>query len=280
MLLGNRIREIRKNNDLTQEQFAQKFHVTRQTVSNWENDKNYPDLSSLKEISNEYGISFDELFKEDEEYIKTIDDTKRKMSMFKKAWIASLIILVVLAAGFFVRLHLVFQPTPDEKRINTDTTIRMLVDLPDATPSRAITFTTDKTNDDSSYERTIEKYKTNALGSIEGDTPCVILEDNPKIALRFQDLHYNNLFPDDIKKVSADLTNVLSNYENKVTVDLKYIIENGKIIIDPGHINYDKEKKAGEAWYKMSIVVEFVHDGQAYTSVTAVTVSGTSDIRW
>ena len=34
MSLGNKIREIRKNNDLTQEQFAQKFHVTRQTVSN------------------------------------------------------------------------------------------------------------------------------------------------------------------------------------------------------------------------------------------------------
>lgn len=44
MSLGNKIREIRKINGLTQEQFAQKFHVTRQTVSNWENDKNYPDL--------------------------------------------------------------------------------------------------------------------------------------------------------------------------------------------------------------------------------------------
>ena len=82
MSLGNKIREIRKNNDLTQEQFAQKFHVTRQTVSNWENDKNYPDLSSLKEISEEYAISFDELFKGDEKYIKAVDDTKRKMPLF------------------------------------------------------------------------------------------------------------------------------------------------------------------------------------------------------
>ena len=279
MSLGNKIREIRKNNNLTQEQFAQKFHVTRQTVSNWENDKNYPDLSSLKEISNEYGISFDELFKGDEKYIKTVDDTKRKMSLFKKALIGSLIILGVVVAGFFVILHMAFQPTPDGKRINTDTTIRMLVDLPDATPSRAITFTTDKTNDDSSYERTLEKYKTNVLGGVEGDIPCVILEDNPKIALRFQDLYYNNLFPNDIKKVSADLINVLSDYENKVTVDLKYIVENGNIIIDPVQINYDKGTQNGEVWYKMSIVVEYVYDGQTYTSVTAVTVFDTSDIR-
>ena len=268
MSLGNKIREIRKNNDLTQEQFAQKFHVTRQTVSNWENDKNYPDLSSLKEISEEYAISFDELFKGDEKYIKAVDDTKRKMPLFKKALITSLIILSVVVAGFCMTLHMVFLPTPDGKRINTDTTIRMLVDLPDATPSRAITFTTDKTNKDSGYEHMIEKYKNNVQGDVEGDIPCVILEDNPKIVLRFQDLYYNNLSPDDIKKVSADLTNVISDYENKVTVDLKYIVENGNIIIDPSQIIHDK----GDVWYNMSIVVEYVHDGQAYTSVTAVTI--------
>ena len=102
MSLGNKIREIRKNNNLTQEQFAQKFHVTRQTVSNWENDKNYPDLSSLKEISEEYAISFDELFKGDEKYIKAVDDTKRKMPLFKKALITSLIILSVVVAAFCV----------------------------------------------------------------------------------------------------------------------------------------------------------------------------------
>ncbi len=63
MTLGNKIQEIRKNNNLTQEEFAQKFYVTRQTVSNWENNKNYPDMSSLKMISDTYGISFDELLK-------------------------------------------------------------------------------------------------------------------------------------------------------------------------------------------------------------------------
>ena len=278
MSLGNKIREIRKINGLTQEQFAQKFHVTRQTVSNWENDKNYPDLFLLKEISVEYGISFDELFKEDEKYIKTVDDTKRKMSLFMKAMITSLIILSVGVAGFFVTLYRAFLSTPDGKRINTDTTVRMLVDLTDATPSRAITFTTDKANDDSSYARTIEKYKIHALGGVEGDIPCLILEDNPKIVLRFQDLYYNNLVLDDIKRVSADLTNVISDYENKITVDLKYIVENSNIIIDPGQINYDKEEGNGEVWHNIAIVVEYVHNGQAYTSVTALNVFGTSDI--
>lgn len=269
MSLGNQIRQLRKNNGLTQDQFAQKFHVTRQTVSNWENDKNYPDLSSLKEISAAYGISFDELFKEDEAYIQTVDSAKKKTSLFKKAWIVSLVLLGVFAAGFFVILHLAFQPTPDRNRINTDTTIRMLVDLPNATPSRAITFTTGKTKDDSS--RAIEAYKRKAMGRMEGDAPCVKLESSPKITLRFQDLYCNDLSPDDIKEVSADLTNVFSDDPNKVTVDLTYIVENGNIIIDPGQINYDKGKN-GDVWYHISLVAEYVHDAKSYTSVTAVTV--------
>ena len=44
MNIGNQILNIRKENQLTQEEFGKLFHVTRQTVSNWENGKSYPDL--------------------------------------------------------------------------------------------------------------------------------------------------------------------------------------------------------------------------------------------
>ncbi len=159
MNLGNKIRDIRKSNNLTQEQFAQKFHVTRQTVSNWENNKNYPDLSSLKMISEEYGVSFDELFKEDEKYIKSVDETKSKMTKFKKAFIIAIILLIAVLIGFFTLLNIAFKPTPDAKRINSDTNVKMFVDLPGSTPSRAITFTTDKEKNDKSHIRKIEKYR-------------------------------------------------------------------------------------------------------------------------
>ena len=51
MQLGQTIQKIRKENHLTQEEFAEIFHVTRQTVSNWENEKSYPDLLTLVAIS-------------------------------------------------------------------------------------------------------------------------------------------------------------------------------------------------------------------------------------
>ena len=47
MNIGNQISNIRKEQQLTQEEFGRLFHVTRQTVSNWENEKSYPDLLTL-----------------------------------------------------------------------------------------------------------------------------------------------------------------------------------------------------------------------------------------
>ena len=51
--------EIRKQRKMTQEDFAKLFHVTRQTVSNWENEKSYPDIKTVVEISDEFDISLD-----------------------------------------------------------------------------------------------------------------------------------------------------------------------------------------------------------------------------
>lgn len=272
MTLGEKIIAIRKAHNLNQQQFADKFHVTRQTVSNWENNKNYPDMSSLKMISDEYGVSFDELLKEDEAFIKNVDETKKKMSVFKRALLISLVILALVVVGFFIMLHIAFQPTPDGKRINSDTTIRMLVDLPDATPSRAITFTTDKTSNDEDFENIVEKYETNSKGGVEGDIPCVILKNKPKIKLHFQDLNYNNILPEKIITVQADLTNVISDNQNKEATQIQYEYKNGNIIIDPGQMKYVSDSETGEVWYDVSFIIQYQYDGKEYTSITTLTV--------
>ena len=61
MQLGQAIVQIRKERGLTQEAFAKMYSVTRQTVSNWENEKSYPDLSTLVKISDEFNVSLDVL---------------------------------------------------------------------------------------------------------------------------------------------------------------------------------------------------------------------------
>ena len=73
MNIANQILNIRKEQNLTQEEFGRLFYVTRQTVSNWENGKSYPDLQTLVDISNRFEISLDVLLKEDAEMVKAID---------------------------------------------------------------------------------------------------------------------------------------------------------------------------------------------------------------
>lgn len=78
MNLGSQILNIRKEKQLTQEEFGQLFHVTRQTVSNWENGKSYPELQILVSMSNQFDISLDTLLKEDSQMVKSIDKERAK----------------------------------------------------------------------------------------------------------------------------------------------------------------------------------------------------------
>ena len=51
MEIGRQIRKYRQELNMSQEELADHVFVTRQTVSNWENDKNYPDINSLLLLS-------------------------------------------------------------------------------------------------------------------------------------------------------------------------------------------------------------------------------------
>lgn len=61
MTLGEKIREARKRNGLTQEEFAKKLCVSRPAVTKWESDKGMPDIENLKMISQTLDISIDYL---------------------------------------------------------------------------------------------------------------------------------------------------------------------------------------------------------------------------
>lgn len=58
---GKFIKDIRKKHNLTQKQLADKYNVTSQAVSKWENGLNMPDTSLMKQMSKDFGISIDEL---------------------------------------------------------------------------------------------------------------------------------------------------------------------------------------------------------------------------
>lgn len=65
MKFGERIKEQRKIKNMTQEDVANNLHVSRKTISSWENENSYPDIKSLVKISDLYQISIDTLLNED-----------------------------------------------------------------------------------------------------------------------------------------------------------------------------------------------------------------------
>lgn len=70
MELGRQIKRYRTDLGLSQDGLAREIHVSRQTISNWENDKSYPDVDSLLRLSQLFQVSLDSLIKGDLEEIK------------------------------------------------------------------------------------------------------------------------------------------------------------------------------------------------------------------
>ncbi|WP_312186330.1 helix-turn-helix domain-containing protein [Lactococcus raffinolactis] len=68
MQIGEKIKIIRENKKISQENMAKSLHVSYQAISNWERGKSYPDISNIIMISDLYNISLDELIREDKNY--------------------------------------------------------------------------------------------------------------------------------------------------------------------------------------------------------------------
>ncbi len=74
MEIGKKLKDARLKSGFTQENVAEQINVSRQTISNWENEKSYPDIISVIELSNLYSISLDELLKGDQKMMEHLDE--------------------------------------------------------------------------------------------------------------------------------------------------------------------------------------------------------------
>ena len=64
MDIGGKIKKSRTDAKITQEQVAQALGISRQTISNWENERSYPDIVSVFKMSDLYSVSLDYLLKD------------------------------------------------------------------------------------------------------------------------------------------------------------------------------------------------------------------------
>ena len=106
MELNEQIKKYRTEMKISQEELAEKIYVTRQSISNWENGKTYPDIHSLLLLSSLFGISLDQLVKGDIEIMK--EEIKKeeiaKMNRYGKIYTIMLIATAISAVPLFMWL--------------------------------------------------------------------------------------------------------------------------------------------------------------------------------
>lgn len=98
MKIGEKIKKLRIEHGLTQDELASKLFVKRQTVSKWERDVNEPDIDTIKKLSNIFSISLDDLLDVDEKEQSTSlkKDRAFKVLFFIQIWLVSFALLNIL----------------------------------------------------------------------------------------------------------------------------------------------------------------------------------------
>lgn len=98
MEFNEKLQLLRKQQEMTQEQLAEKLFVSRTAVSKWESGKGYPNIDSLRNLAEVFSVSIDELLS-GEELMEAAESEKRQTLRGMQGLLFG--ILDLLAAGFF-----------------------------------------------------------------------------------------------------------------------------------------------------------------------------------
>jgi len=125
MEIGSKLKNARNEKGITQEQAAEFLGVSRQTISNWENNKSFPDIISVIKMSDLYSVSLDHLLKEEkdmsqnyQEFLKESTDTVKAknnlgiiilLTTYFVAWIAMMILFWGYGSKMIEETEMIFK---------------------------------------------------------------------------------------------------------------------------------------------------------------------------
>lgn len=78
--LGENLKRIRKEHNLSQEEFAEDLNVSRQAVSKWESNISYPEMDKILLICEKYNLNIDELFNQNYKEVKENRNCKKYLT--------------------------------------------------------------------------------------------------------------------------------------------------------------------------------------------------------
>lgn len=189
------IKDIRLKNNMTQKEFADKYNVTYQAVSKWENGKNIPDITILKQISKDFNVSLDDL--SEGEY-------KRKSSLNLKY-----LLLVLLTLLLIVIIFLIILNRNKDFKFNTISS-----SCEEFTISGSLSYNENKS---AIYIANIN-YCGKEDNTKYNDIECILYETNKNIQTRISEYNYHDKQAITLDQFLQDVTFSIDNY-NKICKD-------------------------------------------------------------
>lgn len=105
MSFGHKLKNEREKKGWSQDELAEKIYVSRQSVSKWENNKNYPSIETIINLSDLFDITIDELLRSDDRLKEKVieDGTKNKYMTFKAQFLCFLGIFFGMIITSFIK---------------------------------------------------------------------------------------------------------------------------------------------------------------------------------
>lgn len=218
------IKKVRAKDKLSQEKFGEKYGVTYQAVSKWENGKNLPDIAILKEICNDYNVDINELINENKNY-------KRKNK--------KILIILILFIFLFIGLGIyIFVKNNNDDSFNFKT---IKTSCENFNLYGSIAYDNNKT---SIYISNITYcgLKTN---NVYKELQCTLYEVDNNIKTKIESVDYNETID-----LDTFLKNVKFNVEH-YSKSCKMYKENGLLLEIKGTLNNDEKML-----YEIPLVLE------------------------
>ncbi|NLL01720.1 MAG: helix-turn-helix transcriptional regulator [Mollicutes bacterium] len=204
------IKEIRKKHNLTQKELADKYNVTYQAVSKWENGKNLPDMMLLKQISKDFNISLDDI-------LEGKYNTNKRLNI-------SIVIIMILISGL---IYLIINIDNEDFKFKTITT-----ECNNFKISGIISYSNKKS---AIYIDTIEYCGGDNL-EIYQNIECNLYETNNNIIKRISTCDYKNNQNVSLEKFLENINITIDNYyqickefKNNLYLEINATDKNNKI---------------------------------------------------
>lgn len=212
---GTIIKNIRKKYNLTQKQLADKYNVTYQAVSKWENGLNMPDVTLIKKISDDFNVSLEELL-----------DSEHKTGKKNKLLVIITISIIILT---FLIIALLNISKHDDFKFKTLSTTCENFNI-----SGNIAYNKNK----SAIYITNIKYCGGDDFEYYNDIECILYESNNGIERKISSYRYNNDKPIKLETFLEEVTLTADNYEtsckdyrdNDLYLSINIKNDNNKII--------------------------------------------------